>query len=712
VRVYAVGQRIAWKTSLLYAVAGVAWIIGSDVAMSAIGLSDETAQRVSITKGLAFIGVTATLLFLILRRQLAALDRSTTERDAAVSARERSERRFRTYVEGAPGGITVTDATGRFTDCNPAAEQLLGCARDDIVGRRITDFVLPESHEHAMTHFADLLATGRVTVTLPLIPHPGRAAWIEVHAVTLDAQTSMAFVHDVSARRAAEAAMRESEARFQTVVERLPAGVLVEVEGRTVFANAEARRMFRAEDPAAIIGVHALDLVHPEMRESAREQFDELFERRHAVPTRASRVVGLDGTVVEVEVAGEAVPVDGRPGAIVWFRDLSDQRRLEAQLRQSQKLEAIGTLAGGVAHDFNNLLTVIKSNASLLVDERVSPEETIELAGEVLDAADRAAGLTRQLLLFSRRQALEPRPVDLPSVVGNLAKMLGRVLGETVHLDIESSGPVPPVLADIGMLEQVVLNLVVNARDAMPLGGDLRIRTETHRISECVCRDHPKACGETCAMLSVSDTGTGIAPEVLPRIFEPFFTTKPLGKGTGLGLATVHGIVEQHHGWITVESEPGRGSTFSVCFPPAPNTLIAEPSAVATSTLTGGTETLLVVEDEEAVRRIVVGVLKRCGYTVLEAGDGPSACEIFDGCGEDVALVLTDVVMPGPLDGVALIARLRARQAGLRAVYTSGYAAIADGRVELVPGANFLPKPYSAQALAETIRQCLDSPAE
>ncbi|MCK6571575.1 PAS domain S-box protein [Myxococcota bacterium] len=705
---YAVGQRIAWKTSLLYAAAGMVWIIGSDMGLDALALDPAARQAVSIYKGLAFVGLTTVLLFIALRRQLAAVDRAAAERSAAESALAASERRLRTYVEGAPAGITVTDETGRFTDCNPAAERLLACPRTEIIGRRITDFVAPSEEERALASFADLLTTGRASVTLPLAPHPGRVAWVEVNAAVLDERTTMAFVHDVSARHAAELARRESEDRFQTVVGRLPVGVLVEVDRQIAFANAEARRLFQADGPERLTGLHALDLVHPESRSTARERLVELFDRGRAVAPRESRIVALDGAVVEVDVGGVPVAVDGRPGAIVFLRDLTEHKRLEAQLRQSQKLEAIGTLAGGVAHDFNNLLTVIKSNASLLVDERVEHDETIELAREVLDAADRAAGLTRQLLLFSRRQTLEPRPVDVSAVVGNLAKMLRRVLGETIRLEIESTGLVPPVMADVGMLEQVVVNLVVNARDAMPDGGDLRIRTEWHLVAECVCRDNPKACGDACVMLSVSDTGTGIAPETLPRIFEPFFTTKAQGKGTGLGLATVHGIVEQHHGWITVESEVGRGTTFNICFPPAPRTLLPEPSAVAAAPLPRGDETLLVVEDEEAVRRIVVGVLARCGYTVYEAGDGEAACEVFERHGETISLIVTDLVMPGALDGVALVTRLRARHPSLRALYTSGYSAVADGRVDLVPGDNFLAKPYTAQALAESVRQRLD----
>ncbi len=705
-----VGQRVARRTALLYGLTGVVWIIGSDVLLAGLDGSGSTWLAASVYKGLAFVAVTAGLLYLALRRQLAAVDRASAERAAAELALSVTEGRYRGYVEFAPVAILVTDMTGRYTDCNPAAERLLACPREAIIGRSIADFVLPEAVDAMKAKFAEQLATGRVSTELPLAPHPGRAAWIEVHAVIVEGRLSMAFVTDISARRAAERAHRESDERFRTVVERLPAGVLMQTDGRVAFANTEARRILRANAPEELLGRSVLDFVHPDQREGVRERLRGMVRDRLPAQSREATLIAIDGSATAVEVVGVPVVLDGRPASIAVFRDLSDQKRLEAQLRQSQKLEAIGTLAGGVAHDFNNLLTIIKSNASLLVDERVEAEETKELASEVLDAADRAAGLTRQLLLFSRRQTLEPRPVDLAAIVGNLGKMLGRLLGETIRLEIESDGDVPPVVADVGMIEQVIVNLVVNARDAMPGGGDLRIRTDCRPVETCLCRDNPLARGPTCVVLSVTDTGSGIPPEVLPRIFEPFFTTKPQGKGTGLGLATVHGIVEQHGGWITVHSEVGRGTTFGVCFPPAPRTIIPEPTAVSSSPLPRGTETLLVVEDEEAVRRIVVNVLVRCGYTVLEASDGEAALAVCDQRGADIALIVTDLVMPGALDGVALAHRVQATFPHLRVLYTSGYSASAAGRLELVPGDNFLPKPYTAQTLAEAVRLRLDSP--
>ncbi|HEY5927113.1 MAG TPA: ATP-binding protein [Kofleriaceae bacterium] len=397
----------------------------------------------------------------------------------------------------------------------------------------------------------------------------------------------------------------------------------------------------------------------------------------------------------------------GRPVRMVGaMLDITERRRLEDQLRQAQKMEALGQLSGGIAHDFNNLLTVIQVNAALI--SRGAPEGEIkEHASDIAHASDRAAALTRQLLTVSRKQVMQQHVVDVNEVVQNMTRMLQRALGEDVALVEHLSTNLPPVKADVGMLEQVLLNLAVNARDAMRAGGQLTIATGEKLIAEPRSGSLPAQH----VFVSVSDTGTGIAVDQLPHIFEPFFTTKDVGKGSGLGLATVYGIVRQHQGWIDVASEPEHGTTFCFFLPATrPSHVEHDTKPSVDPELPRGTETLLVVEDEDALRQLVVNVLEACGYTVFAASSGVQAIELWPVLRDQVQLLLTDLVMPGGVTGRELAERLRKDLPALRVVYTSGYAAAQAGTGEpLVEGQNFLAKPYQPELLARIVRGVLDA---
>jgi nitrogen-specific signal transduction histidine kinase len=391
--------------------------------------------------------------------------------------------------------------------------------------------------------------------------------------------------------------------------------------------------------------------------------------------------------------------------------DITEQRRLEEELRQAQKLEAIGQLAGGVAHDFNNILAVIIMQTGLTAMEEGLTDTAREGLRQIHLAAERAANLTRQLLAFSRRQVMQPRDLDLNEVVTNLTKMLQRIIGEDVWLEMRLY-PTPLMThADAGMLDQVLMNLAVNARDAMPKGGRLIIETTAREISAAEAAALLDVKPGHYVGLSVSDTGCGIPPEILPRIFEPFFTTKEPGKGTGLGLATVFGIVKQHGGCIQVASEPGRGTTFEVYLPALAETTTAASEAESRPGPRGGTETILLVEDDADVRLVTRITLERHGYRVLEAPDGLAALELWRQHRDAVALLLTDLVMPGELDGRELAQRLRADRPQLKVIYTSGYSPELAGReLHSRSGEAFLQKPCPAERLLETVRECLDAP--
>jgi hypothetical protein len=415
-----------------------------------------------------------------------------------------------------------------------------------------------------------------------------------------------------------------------------------------------------------------------------------------------------DGTVFEVEITSHPLLFGGHNAQLILALDVTERRHLEAQLRQSQKLEAIGTLAGGVAHDFNNLLTTILGYSELVLQQLDADSPLREEVGEIQRAGERAAGLTHQLLAFSRKQVLAPVVLDLNTAVADMQKMLQRLIGEDVSLAAVLDPNLWCVRADPGQIEQVIVNLVVNARDAMPRGGKVTIETRNIDLDDSYVRVHAYVRPGEHVCLSVSDTGTGMDVQTRSRIFEPFFTTKGPAKGTGLGLSTVYGIVKQSGGSIEVYTEPGRGTSFKVYLPrvfgseerAAPQARRPAPS---------GSETVLLVEDEEAVRRLARLVLEKIGYTVLEAGSAEEALSLTADSAHRVDLVLTDSVMPG-MSGPELAQRLRTERSNLKVLFMSGYTDDAIVRHGLLDAREaFLQKPFTPDLLARKVREVLDS---
>jgi PAS domain S-box-containing protein len=416
------------------------------------------------------------------------------------------------------------------------------------------------------------------------------------------------------------------------------------------------------------------------------------------------------GKLSEMELTTHSLILGERPAWLTLAMDVTERLSLEAQLRQSQKMESVGQLAGGIAHDFNNLLTVISGHTGILLAMKNLNPQINESVREISEASRRAADLTRQLLTFSRKQVTELQVIDLNEVVKNVSKLLRRILGEDISLEVTFSPGLSSTKADLGMIEQILLNLAVNSRDAMPKGGKLRISTSIVVIDDAQARQNPEASPGRFVCLTFADTGSGIAPEHLPRIFEPFFTTKEMDRGTGLGLATVYGIIKQHQGWIQVASQIGEGTTFQV-FLTACNEK-SGPLTVASGEqrVIGGTETILVVEDELPLLKLIHHILESHGYKVLESNTGKAALENWEQRRRKIDLLLTDMVLPDGMTGPELAHTLQASKPDLKVIYTSGYDTQKLAKdLALTDGSNFIQKPFHARKLAETVYDCLNS---
>ena len=416
-----------------------------------------------------------------------------------------------------------------------------------------------------------------------------------------------------------------------------------------------------------------------------------------------------DGKHSEMEITSYPAVFEGKRAWLSLAVDVTERLSLEAQLRQSQKMESVGRLAGGIAHDFNNMLTVINGHTSLLLTMSDLSPKVAEPLREISEAAKRAADLTRQLLTFSRKEALDPQVLDLGGVVANVSKMLRRILGEDIALEVDSSPSLPSVKADLGMIEQVILNLAVNSRDAMPRGGKLRITTSSEMIDKSRAAQNPDAGVGRHVCLTFADTGCGIAEENLPRIFEPFFTTKELDRGTGLGLATVYGIIKQHHGWIDVSSRPNEGTTFRIYLPASAEKGGAPMPRPGEQRVIGGTETLLVVEDEAPLLKLIEHILGSYGYEVLGCSNGKAALEIWEQHRRKIDLLLTDTILPDGMAGPELAEILQSGKPTLKVVYTSGYNSEKLAKdFGFDRSTSFIQKPFHARKLAETVYDCLN----
>jgi PAS domain S-box-containing protein len=509
------------------------------------------------------------------------------------------------------------------------------------------------------------------------------------------------------------AALREREEFVRLLLDSTAEAIFgIDLSGSCTFCNAAGLRMLGYQDPAELMGKNLHSTFHHSHQSGRPYPYLECpvmdaVRRGDRIHLTNEVMWKKDGTCFPVEYWSYPIRLDEKLiGAVLTFIDISERRRLEVQLHQAQKMDAIGTLAGGVAHDFNNLLMVIGAYAELMLDSVDSENPLRHNVNEIVTATRRAAELTRQLLAFSRKQMQALQVLDLNSVIREVGKMLRRLIGEDVQLLTALDEDLERVRADAGQIEQIIMNLAANARDAMPEGGKLTIETRNVTLDRAYHQNHLVVPPGDYVLLSVSDTGEGIGPEHVHHIFEPFYTTKSDGKGTGLGLATVYGIVKQSGGFIWVYSEPGLGTTFKIYLPMI-HERAREEKAMVQECNTRGTETVLLVEDEEAVRSSAREYLVLNGYTVIEATDGEEALKLSREFAGPIDLVVTDVVMP-KMGGAQLVARVEMERPFTKVLCVSGYAESTVLRHGLVDAQRFLQKPFSLKALAQKIRTILD----
>lgn len=633
------------------------------------------------------------------------LARDVTDQLRTQRELEASEERYRRLIEFFPDAILV-HKQNRIVLLNQAGLRLLGATRvEEILGKSPLDVVHPDYRSLVRGRIRQVLELGEPTplVELKILCVDGSAVDIEATATPFQDRGETAvlvILRDITERkRAAE--------RSQMILNTALDGFwIVDLQGRILEVN-DAYCQLTGYSRGELLLMSVADVEAVESAEEVRAHIQRVIEAGSGrFETRHRR---KDGMLVDVDVSVRYSESEGGR-LFAFFRDVTERKRLEEQLRQSQKMEAIGRLAGGVAHDFNNLLTVITGYSLALKEQLEASDPRLQPIEEIQKAAERAAALTRQLLVFSRRQVLQPRAVDLNALVTNMTGMLRRLIGEDIEFVSALAPSLWPVKADPSQIEQVIMNLAVNARDAMPDGGTLTIETDNVESVRTIGLVQSPIYGSPAVRLTVRDTGKGIDPETRSHMFEPFFSTKELGKGTGLGLATVYGIVAQSGGTIDVKSEPGLGTAFTIYLPRV------DPSSHLTAALSsmaspgGGSETILLVEDEDIVRVLVRDVLKRYGYRVLDAANVQEALQICESNEGRIDLLLTDIVMPG-MSGRRLAEEVVAKGWGTRVLFMSGYTddmILRHGVQET--NVAFIQKPFTPDALARQVREVLDRP--
>lgn len=704
----------ALRVAGIFTLIGGLWILVSDRLVLVLVQDPETASNISTVKGWLFVLATAVLLYSLVARELRA--RRTVEdqlREANTN--------LQSIVSASPLPIAVLDREGRAQLWNPAAAAVFGWPADEVLGRPFP-VVLPDQVREFEAHLVRVLQGEWLTLR-GVVSQTQSGGRLEAHFFTAplfdpqgQATGVLVMIEDVTRQRRDEELLQASEQRFRLMFESAPLGTLIVKNDLISLANAALARMFGFSGPEEMAGLPVEGLVSP----AARAAFLELIagddgEEADTGAEGPFDLIGLrqDGCLLPVQVLFTRVHFPEGPGVVVFFSDQSAQvaagkalERAERQLFQAQKLESVGRLTSGVAHDLNNLLTAILGFNEIGLEAADAASFTAQAAREVRTAAERATALTGQLLKMVRQQPLQNRPCDFSQIILELIPLLRRVIGENISITTELAEGLWPVAGDRIRFEQVLLNLVVNSRDAMPQGGRLRLATANLEVGPGEA-PIPEGGSKEWVVVEVEDTGCGIAPELQEQVFEPYFTTKQGGKGTGIGLSTVYGIVNRFGGTIQCQSRVGEGTLFRVFFPRTQT--LPEPLGMERLPQAGlsAVGTILVVEDEEPVRRLAGQILTHAGHRVFEAQDGQEAVALSAAVPEVIDLLVTDLVMPG-LSGGELAERLRRDRPGLRVLFVSGYG---EETLEVhgivADGGWFLPKPWRPQDLLVAVDDVL-----
>ncbi len=625
------------------------------------------------------------------------------------------EELFHLISDNAADMIAVVDMNGRRIYNSHSYQRVLGYSPEELQASSSFEQIHPDDRERVKKAAEEARQSG-IGKTLEYRLRHKNGTWLVLESTSSvirnekgEPEKLVIVNRDVSKRKSAEEALRRSETGFKSVVEDAPYGIYrSSIAGRFLQVNPALQKMLGYELAEELL---AKDLPTEVFRHSGEyDRLIELLIRTEEIKDIEMEWNRKDSTPITVRCCGRRV--NDENGAAAYFEvfaeDVTEKRVLEKQLRMAQKMEAIGRLSGGIAHDFNNLLGVIIGYSRVLKRELGADSALFEHALEIEKAGQRAASLTKQLLAFSRQQVLTPEVLNLNSLATDMEKMLPQLLGEDVEVTLILDAELGNVKADQSQIEQVIMNLAVNARDAMPMGGKLKIETTNVKLDEAFTRLHPGSKVGSYVLLSVTDTGTGMDAATLTHIFEPFFTTKERGKGTGLGLATVYGIVKQSNGYTGVDTAPGKGTSFRIYLPRYTGPSTVEVPEHYSADKLRGSETILLVEDSEPLRKLVKTFLDSAGYLVFSADSGEAALEVSTGIGRPLDLLLTDVVMPG-MNGRLLAEHLIPRHCGMKILYMSGYTdSFIAGHGVLEPGTHLLHKPFTEEVFLQKVREVLD----
>ncbi len=625
------------------------------------------------------------------------------------------EELFHLISENAADMIAVVDMDGKRIFNSVSYQKVLGYSQEELQASSSFEQIHPEDRERVKNAAAEARRTG-VGKTLEYRLRHKNGAWLVLESTSsviqdTDGKPEKLIIvnRDVTERKRAEETLRRLETGFRSVVEDAPYGIYrANTAGRFLQVNPALQKMLGYESTEELLSKDLPTEIFGHSEEYQR--LTELLTRTEEIKDLEMEWKRKDATPITVRCSGRRVADEN--GALAYFEafaeDVTEKRILERQLRMAQKMEAIGRLSGGIAHDFNNLLGVIIGYSRVLKRELGANNPQAEHALEIEKAGQRAASLTKQLLAFSRQQVLSPAVLNLNTLAADMEKMLPQLLGEDIEVSLLLDPELGNVKADQSQIEQVIMNLAVNARDAMPMGGKLKIETSNVELDQTYVRSHPGSKLGSFVLLAVTDTGTGMDPATLTHIFEPFFTTKELGKGTGLGLATVYGIVKQSNGYIGLESTVGKGTSFQIYLPRHAGQPVVDDLKIESPENLRGTETILLVEDSEPLRKLAKTFLESRGFRVLSAESGEDALQVAARFGGAFDLLLTDVVMPG-INGRILAENLLLRQPGMKVLYMSGYTdSFIAGHGVLDPGIHLLHKPFIEEVLIRKVREVID----